>query len=160
MAEDSLRIGGLSSGLAVILNCEDGKENSSRSHFISCCDDLGHQSVERTLEYVFALPNKSLGPLNSPVDRNAVQSILKNEFLKYHVNPETSVSSRDGIAVDGGGVPQIVGLEGVSICGEIRIVKSPFLLESLAMFSSARANVHVWKGKWMYEVTLETSGIQ
>ncbi|KAH9296477.1 hypothetical protein KI387_040065, partial [Taxus chinensis] len=28
------------------------------------------------------------------------------------------------------------------------------------MFSSARANACVWKGKWMYEVTLETAGIQ
>ncbi|XP_031262004.1 E3 ubiquitin-protein ligase RKP isoform X4 [Pistacia vera] len=160
MAEDGLRIGGLSSGLAVILNGEDGKENSSRSHFVSCCDDLGHQSVERTLEYVFALPNKSLGPLVSSVDRNVVRSILKNEFLKYHVNSEASVSNRDGIAVDNGSVPQIVGLEEVSICGDIRIVKSPLLLESFAMFSSARGNVRVWKGKWMYEVTLETSGIQ
>ncbi|KAJ6288991.1 hypothetical protein OIU76_024890 [Salix suchowensis] len=28
------------------------------------------------------------------------------------------------------------------------------------MFSSARSNACVWKGKWMYEVLLETSGAQ
>ncbi|KAJ6419540.1 hypothetical protein OIU84_029609 [Salix udensis] len=53
----------------------------------------------------------------------------------------------------------VVGLEELSICGDIRI-KHPLHVESLAMFSSARSNACVWKGKWMYEVLLETSGVQ
>lgn len=161
MAEDGLRMGGLSSGLAVILNGEDGKENSSKSHFVSYCDDFGHQSVERTLEYIFGLPNKSLGLFLCPLDSNLVRSIIKNDLLKYSSNSDTVVGNRDGIyIVDNGSGPHIVGLEEFSICGDIRIVNPPLLVESLAMFSSARANVCVWKGKWMYEVTLETSGVQ
>ena len=80
MAEDGLRIGGLSSGLALILNGDDGKDNSSKSRFVSYCDDFGHQSVEQTLEYIFGLPNKSLGPLTCPVDNNLIRSIIKNDF--------------------------------------------------------------------------------
>ncbi|KAE8696236.1 E3 ubiquitin-protein ligase RKP [Hibiscus syriacus] len=158
MAEDSLRMVGLSSGLAVILNSGDGKENPSKSRLVSCSDEFGQQSVERALEYVFGLPNKSLGPLSGPVDCSLVRSIIKNHLYS---GSDSSVSNRDGVCVlDNDSGPDVVGLEEFSICGEIRIVKPPLLLESLAVFSSARANACVWKGKWMYEVILETSGIQ
>ncbi|XP_022741612.1 E3 ubiquitin-protein ligase RKP isoform X2 [Durio zibethinus] len=158
MAEDSPRIGGLSSGLAVILNSEDGKENLSKSRLVSYSDDFGEQSVERALEYVFGLPNKSLAPLNGPIDSSLVGCIIKN-----HLNSSSDalVSNRDGVCiVDNGSGPDVIGLEDINICGEIRIIKPPLLLESIAVFSSVRANVCVWKGKWMYEVILETSGIQ
>ncbi|BBH05621.1 protein related to KPC1 [Prunus dulcis] len=149
MAEDSLRIGGFSSGLAVILNDEDSKENSSKTHLVSYCDDFGHQSVERTLEYVLGLPNKSFGLLPSPIDSNLVRCIIQKEFSKLHANSSALVRNRDGVCIPGNGCgPHIVGLDEFSI------------RESLAMFSSARANAFVWKCKWMYEVILETSGIQ
>ncbi|XP_012075216.1 E3 ubiquitin-protein ligase RKP isoform X2 [Jatropha curcas] len=161
MADDGLKIGGLSSGLAVILNGDDGKDNSSKSHLVSCYDDIGDQPVERALEFIFGLPNKSLGPLTSPVGSNLICCIIKNQFLKFHVNSDTLASKREGICFpDNGCGPHKVGLEELSICGDIRIVKPPLLLESLAMFSSTRANACVWKGKWMYEVILETSGVQ
>ncbi|XVF61747.1 hypothetical protein PTKIN_Ptkin08bG0155300 [Pterospermum kingtungense] len=158
MAEDSLRIGGLSSGLAVILSSEDGKENLSKSHLVSYSDDFGQQSVERALEYVFGLPHKSLASLSGPIDSSLVRSIIKNHLYSCS---DALACKRDGVCiVDNGFGPDVVGLEEFSICGEIRIIKPPLLLESLAVFSSARANVCVWKGKWMYEVILETSGIQ
>ncbi|KAG8642914.1 E3 ubiquitin-protein ligase RKP isoform X2 [Manihot esculenta] len=161
MADDGIRVGGLSSGLAVILNGEDGKENSSKTHLVSYCDDFGNQPVERALEYIFGLPSKSIGPLTGPVDSDVIRSIIKGNFLKFHSNSDSLASNREGLVVlDNGCQPYKVGLEELSIYGDIRIVKPPLLLESLAIFSSARANVCVWKGKWMYEVTLETSGIQ
>lgn len=161
MAEDGLRIGGLSSGLAVILKGEDGRENSSKTRLVSHCDDFCHQSVERMIEYVFGLPHKSIGPLTSPVDSNFVRSIAKSEFSKFYESSGSLVRNRDGLCIfDNGCGPLVIGLEDISICGDIRIIKSPLLVESLAMFSSARANACVWKGKWMYEVILETSGVQ
>ncbi|GAV71431.1 SPRY domain-containing protein [Cephalotus follicularis] len=180
MAEDGLRLGGLSSGLAVILNgddvrenssssglavilnCEDGRENSSKSRLVSFCGDIGHQSVERTLEYIFGLPTKSVGPLTGPIDRNLVRSFMKNNFYpKFCEKSDSLVRDGQGICiVDDGCGFGVVGLEELSVCGDIRIVKPPLLVESLAMFSSARANACVWQGKWMYEVILETSGIQ
>lgn len=161
MAEDGIKVGGLSSGLALILNSEDGKENSSKTRLVSCCDDFSHQPLERALEYIFGLPNKSLGPLTGPVDSKLVRSIIKNDFSKFHVNSGTLASNRDGICVvDSGCGTHVVGLDESSICGDIRIIKPPLLVESSAMFSSTRANACVWKGKWMYEVLLETSGVQ
>lgn len=161
MAEDGLRMGGLSSGLAVILNGEDRRASSSKNRLVSYCDDFGHQSVERTLEHIFDLPYKSIGLLSSPIDTSVIRSIIRKDFLRVHVNSDALVSNRDGVRViDNGCGPHTVAVEESSICGEIRIVKPPLLVESLAMFSSARANACVWEGKWMYEVILETSGIQ
>ena len=50
MGEDSPRVGGFSAGRAVLLNGEDGKKNLPKTRLLSCCDDLGQQSVERTLD--------------------------------------------------------------------------------------------------------------
>ncbi|XP_049387197.1 E3 ubiquitin-protein ligase RKP isoform X1 [Solanum stenotomum] len=165
MAEDGLRIGigGLSSGLAVVLNGEDRKESSQKTHLVSYCDGFGDQSVERTLEHIFDLPYKCIKPLSCSIDAEVVRSVIKNEFLKYHTNQKTCTDrKREGVLTAGGDgcKHQVIQLEESSICGDIRIVKQPLIMESHSLFSSARANACVWKGKWMYEVTLETSGIQ
>ncbi|KAF8405943.1 hypothetical protein HHK36_008021 [Tetracentron sinense] len=161
MAEDGPRIGGLSSGLAVILNSEDKRESSQKTHFVSYCDDIGQQSVERTLEHIFDLPYRSIRPLTSSIDITLVRSILKNDIVKFRDNQEVVLSNRDGVCIMDKtlGIHTVV-LDEASICGEIRILKQPLFIESLAIFSSARANACVWKGKWMYEVILGTSGIQ
>lgn len=161
MAEDSLRIGGLSSGLAVILNGEDSKEGSSKSRLVSNCDDFGHQSVERTLEYIFGIPNRTIGSISGQIDSSLVRAIIKKECSEFYSDSGVFLRNRDGICVaDSGCGPHIIGLEESSICGEITIIRPPLLVESLAMFSSVRANACLWKGKWMYEVTLETAGVQ
>ncbi|XP_023543397.1 E3 ubiquitin-protein ligase RKP isoform X2 [Cucurbita pepo subsp. pepo] len=160
MAEDSPRIGGISSGLAVILNDNDNRGSSSKGRCFSYCDEFNHQSVERTLEYVFGLPNKSIDSVTSPIDTAFIRSIIKNRFSEL-APPIASSGVGNGICiVDNGLGSNVVCIEKVSICGDIRIVKPPSLVESFSMFSSARANACVWSGKWMYEVALETSGIQ
>ncbi|KAK6150498.1 hypothetical protein DH2020_015430 [Rehmannia glutinosa] len=162
MADDSLRLGGLSSGLAVVLNGEDRREGSGKSRLVSYCEGFGDQSVERTLEHIFNLPYKTVNQLTRPVDNGVVRSVINNEFFKHHPELKTVASrNKDGVStISEDSQLRVVGLEESSICGDIRIVKQPLLVESHALFSSARANACVWKGKWMYEVTLETSGIQ
>lgn len=166
MAEDTLRVGGgmMSSGLAVLLNGEDNaKESSSKSRIVPHFDYSVQRPLERTIEFVFGLPEKSVGPLDGgKVDSSLVRAVIRNQFSKVHCEFDASVSQREGISVVSHGVvgPSVVGLEEDSICGEIRTVKPPLVLESFALFSSARANACVWKGRWMYEVALETSGIQ
>ncbi|CAN0912047.1 E3 ubiquitin-protein ligase RKP [Linum grandiflorum] len=160
MAEDGMRSGGLSSGLAVILKGEEGKDSSSKSRLVSCFDDFGDQTVERALEYIFALPHRSLAPVTGPVNIDLVCALIKNDMSTSSPSPSTLNSKREGICIENASGSLTVGLEELSICGDIRIIKPPLLIESLAMFSSIRANVRVWKGKWMYEVVLETSGVQ
>ncbi|XP_031385849.1 E3 ubiquitin-protein ligase RKP isoform X2 [Punica granatum] len=161
MAEDGLRIGGLSSGLAVLLNQRVRAETSSKGRLVSFCDEFRNQSVEQTLEHFFDLPSKSLGICSHPVDGSFIHSIIKKELAKLNEDLNASSCDRDGIWIMAGGCrTDVVALDEYSICGDIRTVKPPLLVESLAMFSSVRANACVWKGKWMYEVILETSGIQ
>ncbi|KAK1301797.1 E3 ubiquitin-protein ligase RKP [Acorus calamus] len=152
---DELRLGGTGSGLAVLLTSEDRKDCSHKSHRVLCCDDINDRSIERTLEHVFDLPLKSLHSTDGQIDCDFIHSILKSRTSKVK-----SVQ-REGILItDNGHGPNVVNLDEASMCGDMRIVKQPLILESVSMFSSARANAHVWRGKWMYEVTLETSGIQ
>ncbi|KAL8134059.1 hypothetical protein AgCh_009217 [Apium graveolens] len=159
MAEDGLRIGGIMSGLAVVLNDEDGKGTSQNNRRVSYCDDFGDQSVERTLEYILDLPCRTVNSLTSPVDTNTVRAIIKSDISKYRKS--LCNVYRDGVSTMGDVYgPHKVMIEESSVCGDIRIVKPPLVLESNAMFSSARANACVWKGKWMFEAILETSGIQ
>ncbi|KAL6552196.1 hypothetical protein OROGR_008350 [Orobanche gracilis] len=160
--DEGIWLGGLSSGLAVVLNGEHGKEGSEKSRLVSYCEGFGDQSVERTLEHIFNLPYKTVNQLTRPVDNCVVRSIIRNDFFKHHPKLKTAVSRNiDGVSTVFEYSPlRDVGLEESSICGDIRIVKQPLLVESHALFSSVRANTCVWKGKWMYEVTLETCGIQ
>lgn len=161
MADDGLPIAGLPPGLAVVLNGKDGKDGSGKSHLVSYCESFGDQSVERTLEHIFNLPYKAVNQLTRPVDSDTVRSIIKCEFFKHHPELKTVSRHRDRVSTVYGDSPlRVVGLDESSICGDIRIVKQPLLVEGHALFSSARASACVWKGKWMYEVTLETSGIQ
>ncbi|XP_047329553.1 E3 ubiquitin-protein ligase RKP [Impatiens glandulifera] len=162
MEEDTKHSIGLSSGLAVILNSENRKMNAQNNRLISCCDDFGDQSLERTIEHIFDIPYKTVNSVTSPIDAGTVVvSIINDHFWKYHVNSNRSAVNGDGVSIafDGCG-SHTVAIQETSVCGDIQIIKSPLLLESMEMFSSVRANACMWKGKWMYEVTLETAGIQ
>ncbi|KAL4578054.1 hypothetical protein LXL04_014169 [Taraxacum kok-saghyz] len=160
MADDSKRKNRLTSGLAVILDGENRKKSSQKTHLISYCDDFGEQSLERTLEHIFELPSKTINLLTSQVDANVISSIIKSHYLKQHHTSSIN-TCREGVSaiVDSSG-PSIVKLEESSVCGEFQVIKPPLLIESHAVFTSARASACVWKGKWMYEVTLETCGLQ
>ncbi|KAF6149306.1 hypothetical protein GIB67_026162 [Kingdonia uniflora] len=159
MAEGGVRIGGFGSGLAVILTEDDNQ----KAHLISSCDDIGRQPIEQTLEYIFDLPHKSIHPLSSTsvtVDAHA-SSILMKVVKKYRDFDRASRNNRDGISIiDIGYGPHTIAINEASICGDIRVIKQPLLLESAATFSSARANACAHEGKWMYEVILETAGVQ
>ncbi|KAL2907157.1 E3 ubiquitin-protein ligase RKP [Bienertia sinuspersici] len=160
MAEDGIWASGLSSGLALILNGEDKKVNTQKNRLVSYHDDFGHQSLERTLEYVFDLPYRSIEPLNGSLDASLVRSLVKRSFQKFPPSLDSRRQSKDGLCIFDHGCEDVVSVDQSSTCGDLQIVSPPLLLESLAIFSSARANACVWEGKWMYEVMLETAGIQ
>lgn len=160
MAEDGLWASGLSSGLALILNGEDKKVNSQKNRLVSYHDEFGHQSLERTLEYIFDLPYRSIEPLNGSLDVTLVRSLVKRIILKFPERLGSQPLNKDGICIFDRGHGNVVSIDQSSMCGDLRITTPPLLLESLAIFSSARANACVWQGKWMYEVMLETAGIQ
>ncbi|KAL9254413.1 E3 ubiquitin-protein ligase RKP-like protein [Drosera capensis] len=160
MAEDNLRTNGLSFGLAVVLNGDDKKDNPVKNRLISCRNDIDQQSLERTLEHIFNLRHGTLGLLKNPLDAGVVRSIIKQHFSAVYPDSHGCSESRDGFCMVGNSLTSVVGIEESSICGDLQISKHPLILESMTIFSSARANACVWRGKWMYEVILQTAGIQ
>jgi SPRY domain len=57
--------------------------------------------------------------------------------------------------------PPDVSVDRASTCGSFAFRgRDGLALEALSNFSSARANVAVFKGRWMYEATVHTPGIQ
>ncbi|KAL6657002.1 hypothetical protein ACP70R_004782 [Stipagrostis hirtigluma subsp. patula] len=153
---------GFSPGLAVLLSGDEAKISSQKSHLVSYHDEIGHQAVERTIEHIFDLPHKSVVRPAGPIDVSFVRSVLKKQARKFNLDWDkfSCVYNDSVLIVDKGAGQSKVFLDGSSICGKFKSIREPLLVESSAPFSSARANACVWKGKWMYEVTLETSGVQ
>ncbi len=56
--------------------------------------------------------------------------------------------------------PRVVAMNKKSSTGVLQLRENDLEVESHSNFSSIRANVCVYKGKWMYEATLGTAGIQ
>ncbi|KAJ3673347.1 hypothetical protein LUZ60_006721 [Juncus effusus] len=137
------RMNPFSSGLALLLSGDNPRgKNPQKPHLISYHDEISHQSVERTIEHILDLPHKSLLTPPHKINTNFIRSILQN-----HSKTPNS--------------PQIrVSIDKSSICGSFKTLKEPLLIESIDAFTSARANKPLKEGKWMYEVLLETSGIQ
>ncbi|XP_020257334.1 E3 ubiquitin-protein ligase RKP isoform X2 [Asparagus officinalis] len=159
-AHDGLRSNGFSSGLALILSDVDQKGKTQKSHFISCYEDIGHQTPERTLEYILDLPYKSVHQSSLQIGVNFVQDLLKKSVLRIKGTESDNIGRSGLLGTDDSRRSNIVVVDSSSVCGDIRVVGEPLLVESFAVFSSARFNACLWKGKWMYEVTLETSGVQ
>jgi Kip1 ubiquitination-promoting complex protein 1 len=150
MAEEGKRMSPFSSGLAVLLSGDNSRKNSSqKSHLISYHDDISHQSVERTIEHILDLHHKSIPTPYHSIDANFICSILKNQAKRFEFDHEINNSPRKRVLIDK-----------TSICGQFKTIREPLLIESVAAFSSARADACVWRGKWMYEVVLETCGVQ
>jgi hypothetical protein len=56
--------------------------------------------------------------------------------------------------------PRVVAIDEASVVGQFSYGRDGLLIESLGNFTSCRANVAVFKGKWQYEATVLTPGIQ
>lgn len=161
MVEEGKKSNELSSGLASLLSFGNQKEVPQKSHLVSYFDDLGHQSVERTIEYILDLPHKSISSISGPIDVGFIRALLSKQLRRLVAGRSLNYVDMVGVSVtDCGFGSSTVSIDNASICGEIRKSREPLVIESLALFSSARTNACIWKGKWMYEVTLETSGVQ
>lgn len=152
MAEEGKRMSPFSSGLAVLLSGDNSRgNNSQKSHLVSYHDDISHQSVERTIEHILDLHHKSIPTPCHSIDTDFICSILKNQAKRFELDHEVNNPPRKR---------KKVLIDKTSICGQFKTIREPLLIESVAAFSSARADVCVWRGKCMYEVVLETCGVQ
>ncbi|KAL3692194.1 hypothetical protein R1sor_005845 [Riccia sorocarpa] len=154
-----------SSGLAVVL---DHGESGSVVTAATCMLDDCAGGLERTLAHVLDIPSSGTShPLTDEssdgtrIDPAALHLYLLSRLTSLPRSDVTSAEDPDGVFIDEGPLgPGVVMMDVASSSGNIKFDKPCLALESQTMFSSARANTCVWKGRWMFEATLGTAGIQ
>eukprot|EP00252_Welwitschia_mirabilis_P021316 TRINITY_DN5440_c0_g1_i1.p1 TRINITY_DN5440_c0_g1~~TRINITY_DN5440_c0_g1_i1.p1 ORF type:complete len:1320 (-),score=231.72 TRINITY_DN5440_c0_g1_i1:184-4143(-) len=150
---------GVSAGIAVVLSQNDYGKNAKRSSILSNAPEENEKrELQRTLGHIFDVPITSLPQLDGCFHPDIVPAILEEGLKQFYTDSESNKRSGISIFETRHGKNVVRMDEGCS--GGMKFFNDFLLLESQAMFSSARANACVWKGKWMYEVTLETAGIQ
>lgn len=151
-----------STGLAALLD----EHESEVGVVVAACmhDDWG---LERTLAHVLDAPcggSELSFVRDGRVDAGSVRSYLGSQLRGIEDAGDTAWmcgGRTEGVLV--GGVPLgdgIVAMDGGGGGGDIKFDARRLQLESQTIFNSARANACVWAGRWMYEATLGTAGIQ
>lgn len=137
--------------------------------FLLQAGDVSAESMHvcTVLDYVFDLsgdthtnskdPSIDFEKLASLVQQRAAQ-ISSESPASDRRTAEASTSQPQPVSGRIGGPHAGVNKE--SVVGQFSYGTDGLTLEALGNFSSCRANVAVFKGKWYYEVTVLTSGIQ
>eukprot|EP00249_Psilotum_nudum_P024720 c29275_g1_i2 orf=485-4546(+) len=154
---------GFTKGLSIVL--EDGTRKGSLATGVRpTIQESGKSDMEQTLRHIFDVPmaSETTFSLDNRVDIGSIQSYLQTRLSDLsNLEDNVNYPLRDGVSiVDSDFGDGVVIMDGTSLSGEMRLTKGSLVVESQAIFSSIRANACVCKGKWMYEVILETAGIQ
>ncbi|XP_002974307.2 E3 ubiquitin-protein ligase RKP [Selaginella moellendorffii] len=157
-----------SSGLAVLL--DSGSKESLVTAAACMVDECTRSTLDRSIAFVLDYSSEGVEQQprfvvdDSKIDSSSIQLHLQSRLAALGSSSSTDVSAsyKDGVFIEGSSDPLsgVVRMDKGRPSGDIKLSKSSLLLESQAIFSSARANACVWRGKWMYEVTLGTAGIQ
>jgi hypothetical protein len=97
---------------------------------------------------------------------HAGEAVSSSSGLGAHATPAadtSAASSSQGAAFEqprGRVGPRDAAIDRSSVCGSFGFSTDGLTLEALGNFTSCRANVAVFAGKWFYECTVLTSGIQ
>lgn len=95
---------------------------------------------------------------NGAISGQAISAALDAGLNAYQQAAEASSGSTADASATGRIGPEVVTIDQETAQGDFAI--EGLRMESLSNFSSARATAAVFKGAWMYEVTLGTAGIQ
>jgi len=87
-------------------------------------------------------------------------SAIEKSALEQRKIDDPSKNTSDSPKIEGRLGPLHAGLHKQSACGQVKYSQNDLEIESHSNFCSIRGNVCLFKGKWMYEVVLGTSGIQ
>lgn len=157
----SFKVGRLmgSTGLAGLL---DSKDTGVITAVGSVLDECTRAGLERSVGHVLDIPPLSAdSSLCTPDHRIDAVEVRRYVQLRLHSLQDPDPHKREGIMVcstsSGDGVA-VMDIQSAS--GDIGFDNSRLVLESKSNFSSARANACVWEGRWMFEATLGTAGIQ
>lgn len=138
--EETVRlVGSMSHGIQYVydLDCKDESNNRMRG-----------------LPWSLGLPERGSKGEDEEVDYGTLDLLLKARVMAEGDSASTSEN------VDGRLGPSQVYIDQKSSSGDLLWDSTRLRIESRSNFSSARANACVYKGQWMYEVTLGNCGIQ
>ena len=117
-----------------------------------------HEVLQRKFSSLVEEKEKEMKRANDPLSSNESEH-TKAESNAERVNNASMDLSEDS-SLTGRLGPKIVTIEKRYCYGQYLVNKELLELSSLSNFSSFRANVCLFAGKWMYEVTLLTDGLQ
>lgn len=142
-------------GLSVLLHKDEG------ATMLGCVRDKCKTDLkEVTLNHVLNVSpgDEAAFTVGDDINSENIQSSLQRRMQTLSSHEE---GGRDGVLItDDGSGNGVATVDKQSAVGDLKFMGSGLVLESQAAFSSVRSNACISMGKWMYEVTLETAGIQ
>jgi hypothetical protein len=145
-------------GLAALLQPEGDKPE----HVVAsskCHRDEATAAFESTVQHCLDLPPTD--PVFTHKRGSALNLVqLLDAKLSQIDDAPAACSSGSSDAAPGRLGPAEVGIDLTSSAGSFSFGTHELQLESLANFSSCRASACVFKGKWQYECSIHTAGIQ
>ncbi|CAD7697383.1 unnamed protein product [Ostreobium quekettii] len=147
-------------GLALLLRAPSPEDEDGQLRVNSTPRKSEEEEFASTLRYVLDL-DTCREPLcrGSSILFRAVESCLSCRIASIEVQAREEAAAEAG-EVDGRLGPAGVRVDKGSVFGHLAVGQDGLSLGSEGSFSSCRGSTCVFKGKWMYEVTLVTAGIQ
>lgn len=149
-------------GLSLVLEADNN--DGAVVTAAGCAHEYSSTSLLQTLSHVLgAVPRQEWDfMVGDKVDQLRIRSFLQVKMDSFSdIQNDKFCPFRDGVSISNTGPGDgIVAMDEKSAVGDIKFMRGALVVESQAIFSSVRSNACVSKGKWMYEVTLETAGIQ
>ena len=143
------------SGLAYLVHADPGKLPTKG-------DSPCHDGLADLANYVFDLKSPAEQQESGSFYKDLPPRIEERALSCSTTGSEAGPSSSQPTTPDSSGRlgPLVATIDKSSVVGSYSYSGDGLLLESLGNFSSCRANVAVFKGKWQYEATVLTPGIQ
>lgn len=128
------------------------------------------RSSSNVLDYIFDAELQLQDAVKEDIDYQHLDTWLQQHVAELQRStavqtpasdaPSSSAAAAQPSPLPGRLGPADVAIDRASVCGQFSYSSDGMTIESLGNFSSCRANVAVFKGKWMYECTVLTPGIQ
>lgn len=139
-----------------------GIEGAGLAYLVSSTSRTGmdQSSLPTVLSYVYDTALNDVCEQEDIDYPHLVNSVQQHVIDIRSGDGDKPSSSSGALASDGRLGPASVAVDRASVCGIFSYSSDNLTIESLGNFSSCRANVAVYTGKWMYECTVLTPGIQ
>jgi Kip1 ubiquitination-promoting complex protein 1 len=145
-------------GLALLLAQDSEEDSSAMKLLCGTKTRTQEEMLKEALEYVFDLGGEGAsgaGEEAGPTQLSEAEPLISARVASFQEGVQAMTAPAKGRLG-----PSTVRFDEASVSGQVKLSADGLVVESLSNFSSARATVCVFAGKWMYEATIYTSGIQ